>query len=522
MTTPSLTHTDRRSGVLLHPTSLPGPHGIGDMGPGAYHFIDWLVTAGQSAWQVLPLNPVGPGNSPYASVSVFAGSPLLIALEPLIGEGLLRPPSADELAQFDHRRIDYARVIPWRMAKLHEAEQAFFATASPEARASFEAYVAAESEWLEDYALFMAIDTEQQARDPSRGFVDWQDWPPELARREPKALAAAREQHSGALRFWRFVQYCFDEQWRTLRRHANERGIAIVGDMPIFVAGHSVDCWSRPELYQLDEQLRPHVVAGVPPDFFAKDGQRWGNPLYDWEAMAREGFAWWVARTRRQLALADYVRVDHFRGFAGYWEIPVAAQTAIEGHWVPGPGAALFEALSETLGADRELPLLAEDLGIITEDVEALRDRFGLPGMRILQFGFAEDSQHAFLPHNYVRNCVAYTGTHDNDTVHGWYASASARDRAFARAYLGIAEYEESQLHWAMIRAVSSSVARMVFIPMQDVLGLDGSHRMNVPGQTECWTWRFGWDMVGGDPAWRLSQIAAAHGRAPFERLSLG
>jgi 4-alpha-glucanotransferase len=514
------THTVRRSGVLLHPTSLPGPHGIGDMGPGAYHFVDWLVTAAQSAWQVLPLNPIGPGNSPYASVSVFAGSPLAIALEPLIGEGLLRPPSADELAQFDHRRIDYTRVIPWRMAKLREAEQTFFATASTGARAGFEAYVAAEADWLEDYALFMAIDTEQQALHGAHGFVDWQAWPAGLARREPKALAAARERHADALRFWRFVQYAFDAQWKTLRRYANERNIAIVGDMPIFVAGHSVDCWSRPDLYLLDEGLRPNVVAGVPPDFFSKEGQRWGNPLYDWDAMARDGYAWWIARTRRQLSLFDYVRLDHFRGFAGYWEIPAAAKTALEGHWVTGPGAALFEALREQLG--EQLPLLAEDLGIITEDVQALRDRFELPGMRILQFGFAEDSNHAFLPHNYVRNCVAYTGTHDNDTVHGWYAGESERVRAFARAYLGLAQYEESQLHWAMIRAVSSSVARMVFFPMQDVLGLDGQHRMNVPGKVECWTWRFGWDMVGGDPAWRLSQIAAAHGRAPFERLSLG
>lgn len=519
MTKPSIDPLDRRCGVLLHPTSLPGPHGMGDMGPGAYHFVDWLVTAGQSAWQVLPLNPIGAGNSPYASVSVFAGNPLLIALEPLIEAGLLRSPSHDELGQFDSRRVDYERVIPWRMAKLREAEATFFATASAGARAAFETYVAAEADWLEDYALFMAIDTQQRALHPGQEFVDWQDWPAELARREPAALAAAREQHAGELRFWRFVQHVFDEQWRILRRYANERGIAIVGDMPIFVAGHGADCWSRQELYHLDPSGRPHVVAGVPPDFFSKEGQRWGNPLYDWDAMARDGYRWWIARTRRQLALADYVRLDHFRGFAGYWEIPAAAKTALEGHWEPGPGAALFEALREQLG--ERLPLLAEDLGIITKDVEALRDRFELPGMRILQFGFAEDGKHPFLPHNYAHNCVAYTGTHDNDTVHGWYWSSSDRVRAFARAYLGLAQHEESQLHWAMIRAVSASVARMVFFPMQDVLGLDGSHRMNVPGKTECWTWRFGWDMVGGEPAWRLSQIAAAHGRAPFEKLAL-
>ena len=505
----------RRSGVLLHPTSLPGPHGIGDLGPGAYHFVDWLVTAGQRAWQVLPLNPVGPGNSPYASVSVFAGSPLLVALEPLIDAGWLERPSADELSMFDAHRIDYTRVIPWRMAKLREAARNFFAHASPAARAEFDAYVEAEAHWLDDYALFCALDDALQTGGP---FVDWQTWPRELARREPNALAAARERHADDIRFHRFVQACFDSQWRSLKAYANERGIALVGDMPIFVAGHGADTWSRPELYQFDDELGCKVVSGVPPDFFSKTGQRWGNPLYDWQAMAADGYAWWIARVRRQLALYDFVRIDHFRGFAAYWEIPAASMLATDGRWVPGPGAALFDALLAALG---QLPLLAEDLGVITDDVVELRDRFGLPGMKILQFGFVEDANHAFLPHNYIENCVAYTGTHDNDTAWGWYNSASPRDRAFARAYLDVPEHDDRRFHWAMIRAVSSSVARMVFIPMQDVLGLDSSHRMNVPGQTECWTWRFAWDMVGGEPAWRLAQISAAYGRTSFERLAL-
>jgi 4-alpha-glucanotransferase len=509
--------TLRRSGVLLHPTSLPGPHGIGDLGPGAYHFVDWLATAGQRAWQVLPLQPIGPGNSPYASVSAFAGSPLLVALEPLIEAGWLPRPDEHELGQFDSRRVDYERVIPWRMAKLREAARNFFAHASAAARAEYQAFVDAQAHWLEDYVLFMALDQEFQR---GHDFVDWQDWPRALARRDGEALAAARARHRETLDFHRFVQACFDAQWRNLKAYANSRGVALIGDMPIFVAGHAADVWSRPDLYLLDDELRPHVVAGVPPDFFSKTGQRWGNPLYDWQMMAADGYAWWIARVRRQTELADFVRLDHFRGFAAYWEIPATSELATDGHWVPGPGAALFEALQAALG---QLPLLAEDLGIITQDVEDLRDRFGLPGMKILQFGFVGDASHDFLPHNYTENCVAYTGTHDNDTVWGWYNAASPRDRAFARSYLDVPEHDDHLLHWAMIRTVSSSVARMVIIPMQDVLGLDGHHRMNVPGQAKaCWAWRFTWDMVGGDgPAWRLAQISAAYGRTNFDRLAL-
>ena len=347
------------------------------------------------------------------------------------------------------------------------------------------------------------------------GFIAWPQWPAALARREAKALAAAREQHRDDISFWCFVQFCFDQQWCELKHYANERGVQIVGDLPIFVAAHGADCWSRPELYRLDENLAPNVVAGVPPDFFSETGQRWGNPLYDWDAMARDGYAWWIARMRRQLALADLVRVDHFRGFASYWEIPASSETATEGRWVPGPGAALFNALAAALG---ELPVIAEDLGIITEDVEVLRDQLGLPGMKVLQFAFSGDAEHPFLPHNYDPNCVVYTGTHDNDTICGWYAAAPERERSFARAYLGSGEHD---LHWAMIRAASGSVANLAIYQFQDLLGLDGAHRMNVPGQTECWTWRFGWASIGPEPAWQLLQLSAAHGRAPLERLGL-
>jgi 4-alpha-glucanotransferase len=500
----------RRSGILLHPTSLPGPHGIGDLGPGAYHFVDWLVAAGQSAWQVLPLNPIGPGDSPYASVSAFAGSPLLVALEPLIEKGWLGPPGA--AAGFASHHTDFGRVVPWRMAKLREANTAFVAHFRESDRGAFQSYCIEHAGWLDDYALFMALDEAHQARGT---FAAWPQWDPPLARRDPAALATARTQAKDEIAFWKFVQWCFDSQWAALKRYANSKGIRVIGDLPIFVAHHSADCWARPDLYLLDAAFKQKVVAGVPPDYFSETGQRWGNPLYDWEAMKRDGYAWWIERVRRQLQLADVLRVDHFRGFAGCWEIPATCPTAVEGRWAPGPGAALFDALRAGLG---ELPLIAEDLGVITPDVVELRDRFGFPGMRILQFAFSGDASHAFLPHNYVENCCVYTGTHDNDTAVGWWSSATERERAYAREYLGV---RGSDVHWAMMRAASASVARLAVFQMQDVLGLGPEHRMNSPGRTDCWTWRFDWDMVHPDTARHLARMSATFGRAPAAHLLL-
>jgi 4-alpha-glucanotransferase len=391
----------RRSGIVLHPTSLPGPHGCGDFGAAALHFVDWLVAAGQSVWQMLPLNPIGPGNSPYASVSAFAGSPLLIALEPLVEKRWLGPIAAHEITPFDAQRVDYGRVIAWRMAQLRAAAHGFFTHSSPADRDAFAAFCAAQANWLDDYALFMAIDESVRT---SCGFAPWPHWEPALARRDPRALAAANQRLAAEVSFWRFVQWCFDSQCRALRRYANDRGVLLVGDLPIFVAHHSADCWARPDLYLLDDRLEPSVVAGVPPDYFSATGQRWGNPLYDWSAMRRDGYAWWIARTRRQLDLADWVRLDHFRGFAGYWEIQAASATAIGGCWVKGPGAELFDAVAKALHA---LPIIAEDLGVITPDVEVLRDHYGFPGMRILQFAFGGDADHSYLPHNYSANTVA-------------------------------------------------------------------------------------------------------------------
>ena len=506
----SLTMIDlqqRSAGVLLHITSLPGPHGVGDFGPGAYQFVDWLVSAGQRIWQLLPTTPIGPGDSPYQSVSAFAGSPLMVALEPLVEAGWLDSPALPGEG-FDAGKVDFAKVVPWRMAQLRAAAQGFFATASVAARSSFDAWCVQRADWLDDYAVFMALETAHHGQ-------PWWLWDAPLRRRDAQAMRVARRQHVDEMRFWQFVQWCFDTQAAALKAYANGKGVAIMGDLPIFIAHHSVDCWARPDLYFLDEQFQPTAVAGVPPDDMGPDGQRWGNPLYRWDRMAAEDFAWWTARVRRALDHADVFRIDHFRGFAGYWEIPASCPTAKEGVWQSGPGKPLFDAIARALG---KLPIVAEDLGLITPDVIALRDGCGFPGMKILQFAFGGDGSHEFLPHNYVPATLAYTGTHDNDTVKGWWHSASSRERAYAGAYLAATEHD---IHWAMIRAACNSVSRQAIFPLQDVLGLDGSHRMNVPGTCGGnWGWRVRPDMLGSEPARVLGLITAASGRGPFELMA--
>ena len=496
----------RASGVVLHITSLPGPHGVGDFGPGAYHFVDWLVAAGQRLWQVLPMTPIGPGYSPYQSVSAFAGSPLMVALEPLVAHGWLTP---GDVPAFDARQVDFARVAPWRMQQLRAAAAGFAARASQVERRAMADWCEREAAWLDDYTLFMALEA-------AHNLQPWWAWDAPLARRKPAALKAARKAHAEEIAFWQFVQWCFDTQWQAVRDHGRARGVAIMGDLPIFVAHHSADCWARPDLYFLDDRMQPTVVAGVPPDFFSATGQRWGNPLYRWDRMAAEGYRWWTDRVKRALSQADVFRIDHFRGFAGYWEVPATSPTAIEGRWVSGPGKALFDAIERELGA---LPIVAEDLGVITEDVEALRDGCGFPGMRVLQFAFGGDATHDFLPHNYVRNTVAYSGTHDNDTARGWWDAAPERERVFAGSYLAAST---SDIHWAMIRAASASIANLAIFPLQDILGLDSGHRMNVPGQMGGnWNWRFEWSMVGNEPGRVLGLISAATGRGPMDLLRL-
>ena len=494
----------RSSGILLHPTSLPGPHGSGDLGPAAYHFIDWLVTAGQALWQVLPLGPIGPGNSPYMGSSAFAGNPLLIDLADLAARGWLDSRDLVRAIQsakhLSAQRVDFAAVIPFRMALLRRASRGFFFAGGAN-DTGFTAFREVQQSWLTDYALFMALGEQDRSR-------EWNDWKPGLARREPAALASASHRHAEEIRFWEFVQWNFFRQWQNLKRYANERGVKIVGDIPIFIALHSADAWVHPQLFHLDAALRPTVVAGVPPDFFSKDGQLWGNPLYRWTAHENEGYAWWIARVRAMTQLTDILRIDHFRGFAGYWEIPADAATAVEGRWAPGPGAKFFTGIRAALG---RLPIIAEDLGVMTDDVIELRDAFQLPGMRVLQFAFNSGAENTFLPHNYVPNTVVYTGTHDNDTSRGWYTHASAEERAFARTYLN---NNGNDIHWALMHVASQSVADMALYPFQDVLGLGSEARMNLPGKAEgYWEWRFDWNQVDDSHARGLREMSVAHGR---------
>ena len=499
----------RRAGVLLHLTSLPGPHGMGDFGPDAYRFVDWLQSAGQQLWQWLPTTPIGPGDSPYQSVSAFAGSPLMVALEPLVSFGWLTP--VDLPADgFDAHRVDFAKVVPWRLARLRAAATGFLAKATPSERESFAVWCKAQASWLDDYALFMALETAHAGQ-------PWWTWAPDLRKRDASAVQLAFHQHADEMAFWCFVQWCFDVQLSALKSYANARSVLIVGDLPIFVAHHSADCWARPDLYTLDTDFQPTVVAGVPPDAMGPMGQRWGNPLYHWDRMAAENYAWWTARVRRALTQADVFRIDHFRGFASFWEIPAIEPTARAGRWVTGPGKPLFDAIAMALG---NLPIIAEDLGFITSDVVALRNSCHYPGMKVMQFAFGGDGEHEYLPHNYTPFCVAYTGTHDNNTTRGWWDTTTQRERSFAGNYMAC---NANDVHWAMVRAVCNSVACMAIFPLQDVMGLGASHRMNIPGTLggDNWAWRFEWPMLDGDATRVLGLVSAASGRAPAALMQL-
>lgn len=495
--------TNRSSGILLHPTSLPGPFGSGDFGSGAYQFIDWLKSAGQTYWQILPLGEIGPGNSPYMSCSAFAGNVLLIDLAELAHQGWLSQSDLIPHPEFRAERIEFSLVVPFRLEHLRRAATNFFACPSKDKLAEYDAFCAEESSWLEDYALFKSIENRQSG-------CGWSSWPPDLANRNPLALSRVRESCGDEIGFWKFCQWCFARQWEMLKRYANKSGVYIVGDVPIFVAYQSADVWAHQELFELDERGHPTVVAGVPPDYFSETGQLWGNPLYRWDIHEKTGYVWWVARLQHALKLFDLVRIDHFRGFAEYWEVPASAPTAIHGRWMPGPGAKLFEAFEKAFG---HLPIIAEDLGLITADVIELRDRFNLPGMRILQFAFGNGEENHFLQHHYVTNTIAYTGTHDNDTTLGWWNTLPEHEKAFALQYLGS---DGHAIQSDMMRALSSSVANTVIFPMQDVLALDGRHRMNFPGQAKGnWEWRFSWDQVIHEHAQFLAKLSDEHGRIP-------
>ena len=480
--------------------SLPGPDGVGDLGPQAYRWIDWLASTGCTLWQVLPLGPTGYGDSPYQCFSAFAGNPFLVSPELLLQDGLL---TADDLAdrpEFPAEQVDFGPVIHWKLTLLDRAYEHYLADPAL-LRVQFEAFQAQEYAWLTDFALFMSIKE-------ANGGVAWEHWPEPQRKRDPQALQAARQ--SAAVQRHAFRQFLFFKQWNAVRAYAHTRGMTIIGDIPIFVAFDSADAWSHPELFYLDEERKPTIVAGVPPDYFSPTGQLWGNPLYRWDAHAQSGYAWWIERMHATLKQVDIIRLDHFRGFAAYWAVPYGHPTAEVGEWQPGPGQHFLWALKQALG---DLPIIAEDLGLITPDVIELRDALNLPGMRIFQFGFSSTSQDPFLPHNYVRNCVAYTGTHDNDTVLGWYKTAPKTEQELARKYLNATA---RNLPWAMIRSLWTSVANTVVTPMQDLLSLGTEARMNFPGKLGGnWSWRVLPDQLSDELRDKLLEFNTVYGRVP-------
>jgi 4-alpha-glucanotransferase len=484
----------RSAGILLHVSSLPGPYGIGDLGPTARRWIDLLARARQSWWQILPL---GYGGSPYHSLSAFAGSARLISPELLIEEGLLnrgdvRPP------RFAADSVDYPAVAKFKDVLLRRARGRFRKTDS------LEKFSKENTDWLDDFALLLALRT-------AHGGRPWFEWPRPLMMRQPEALREARRVLADEIDYHRFVQFIFFKQLAGLRKYAASRGVRIIGDLPIFVSGNSADVWLKPELFRLDKNRRPTVVSGVPPDAFSRTGQRWGNPLYNWPAMKRDGFAWWIARFQSALRQADVVRIDHFRGFAACWEIPASAPTAQRGRWVKSPGRELFAALRASLG--QELPLIAEDLGTITPDVEALRDELGVPGMRVLQFAFSGGPANPYLPHNYERKTFAYTGTHDNNTTLGWFKSLATKQKRSVRRYVG--DHAQRDITSAMVRLVWSSVADCAIAPLQDALGLDSRARMNIPGTTDGnWKWRVRQEQLTADVVRRLAEMTRDYARS--------
>ena len=473
----------RSGGILLHPTSLPGQYGIGDLGPNSYHFIDWLSGSGCKLWQVLPLGHTGYGDSPYQCFSAFAGNPYLISLEFLIKDGLLFLSELEEKPDFSAVRVNFGRLIPWKLSLLERAFRRFQETDPINLREDFAVFRAENSNWIEDYALFMALKE-------SNGGGSWMDWPSPIRKRDETALVEARRALAQSVLKFSFYQFIFFRQWYALRDYAHEKNVMIIGDIPIFVAADSSDVWAYPNLFHLDDERRPNVVAGVPPDYFSPTGQLWGNPLYDWEAHSSTNYAWWLERFRAILNAVDIVRLDHFRGFAAYWEIPAGNPTAEIGRWVPGPASDFFDAVADYLrsrGNGDSLPIIAEDLGVITSDVVDLREQYNLPGMKVLQFGFSTP-KNPFLPHTYIQNCVAYTGTHDNDTVRGWCDSVSGMEREFALRYL---HSNKRDLVWDMIRSIWSSVAIFAVAPMQDFLNQGTESRMNYPSRLGGnWEWR--------------------------------
>jgi len=503
----------RRSGILLHVTSLPGGHGIGDLGNSAHQFVEFLAESGQKIWQVLPLGPTGYGDSPYQLFSAFAGNPLLIDLNVLREQGLLALQDLTDASNLPEDQVEYGRVIRVKQGLLGKAARTFLAESTGADREAFDIFCQSNAEWLEDYSLFMACKSVYND-------AVWADWDVGLRQRDSSVLREWRERWSSHIAIHKFAQFEFFRQWEKLKTHCRNYGISIMGDVPIYVAHDSADVWAHPELFRLDENSRPTAVAGVPPDYFSATGQLWGNPLYRWDVSAASGHRWWIDRFRASLKLFDVVRLDHFRGFEAYWEVPAGASTAQEGKWVKGPGAEFFATVKSEL---TNLPFVAENLGVITPEVEALRKQFGLPGMSLLQFAFGNDPQGpSFRPHNYSRELVAYTGGHDNDTTVGWWTSTGVgestrtaedirKERDFTRSYLG---FEDEPIHWVFIRAVLASVAETAIVPLQDVLGLGSEARMNLPGTVSGnWKWRYQPGALTKDLSERLRRFSLLYDR---------
>ncbi len=493
-------HTiSRAAGVLLHPTSLPGRYGVGDLGDELIAFLDWAASAGMKVWQLLPLNPPGYGFSPYGCLSSYAGNYMLISPQRLLQDELLPDHALDDVPAFDDVYADFDEIKKLKSRLLRQSFAHFNENGRAEQKNALRRFER-DNAWLHDWALYAALKYSQNHR-------EWASWPRGVAVRDPEALAAASRDLAAEISFRKYVQWVFFSQWAAVRQAADARGIDIMGDVPIYVAWDSADVWANRDLFQLDDSGKPTVVAGVPPDYFSSTGQRWGNPLYRWDVMRETNYRWWVSRIRANLRFADIIRLDHFRGFASYWEIPADEPTAVHGRWMPGPGKALFDAIRSAVG---EVKFVAEDLGFITAEVHDLREAVEVPGMKILQFGFSHvDSPH--LPHRYDPHTVVYTGTHDNDTARGWYDHATHEERDLAREYLGC---EAENIAWAMIRAAYTSVAETAIVPMQDILGLDSEARMNRPGDKHGnWSWRMQAGALTSVAAERLHKLAEVTGR---------
>jgi 4-alpha-glucanotransferase len=486
----------RAAGILLHPTSLPGEYGIGEIGPQAHAWIDYLASTGCSLWQVLPLGPTGYGDSPYQSFSAFAGNPYLISLEVLVNEGLLKAEDLQDKPDFSPEKVDFGNLISWKLAVLDKAYQRFQELGDQNIQGEMEQFLAQNASWLDDFSLFMALKEAQ-------GGISWSEWPRPLRLRDAHSLQQARREYREAIDRQVFRQFIFFRQWSALHQHAREKGIIIIGDIPIFVAHDSADVWANTDLFYMDKEGQPTVVAGVPPDYYSPTGQLWGNPLYRWNRHAKTGYAWWLDRFRSVLAMVDIVRLDHFRGFAGYWKVPAGSPTAENGRWTPGPGKKFLQVVKDQLG---ELPIIAEDLGVITKDVTEMRDAFDLPGMKIFQFAFWTDPSDLFMPHNYPVNCVAYTGTHDNDTLLGWYRTAPENEQDFCQRYLE--NKGESDLNHKVLRRLWGTAAMFTLTPMQDLLELGAEARMNFPGKPSGnWGWRMDASAMSDELRQRLKEL---------------